>query len=160
VVDQRRLQERRRKEIRQDFSRKQAVIDIERQLTGSAINDEPARGVLRKELAMAPEQILLVESFFTWPTSDSWEDEWMRRNKAVAAAVQYCGFHEGGPLRGRRKCPASDDGVLIADQPTNADPPAKKQKSAEGQLYRHGRRNLVPSRKRWQRPSRLRVFNA
>ncbi|KAH1515597.1 hypothetical protein KXX29_009720 [Aspergillus fumigatus] len=121
----RRLREKLRKEIRQGFSRKQAVIDIERQLTGGAVNDEPAREVLRKEFAMPPEQILVVETFFTWPTSDSLEDEWMRRNKAVMAGIQYCGFREGGPLRGRPKRPASDD-----REPT-PDPPAKKQKTKE-----------------------------
>ena len=61
----RRLQEKRRKEIRRNFSRNQAVIDIERQLTGGAVSDEPAREVLRKEFAMPSEQILLVETFFT-----------------------------------------------------------------------------------------------
>lgn len=104
------------------FSRKQAVIDIERQLTGGAVNDEPAWEVLRQDFAMPPEHILLVESFFTWPTSNSLEDEWARRNKAVMAGVQYCGFQEGGPLRGRPKRPASEDEELIAD------PAAKKQK--------------------------------
>jgi hypothetical protein len=74
---------------------------------------------------MQPEQILLVETFFTWPTSDSLEEEWMRRNKAVAAGVQYCGFREGGPLRGRPKRPASDNEESIED------PPAKKQKRPE-----------------------------
>jgi hypothetical protein len=36
---------------------------------------------------MPLEQILLVETFFTWPTLDLLEDEWMRCNKAVAAGV-------------------------------------------------------------------------
>lgn len=90
----RRLQDKRRKEARREFIRKQAVIDIERQLTGGAVSDEPAREVLRKEFIMPPEQILLVETFFTWPTTDSLEDEWERRNKAVAAGVQYCGFQD------------------------------------------------------------------
>jgi hypothetical protein len=49
----------------------------------------------------------------------------MRRNKAVAAGVQYCGFLEGGPLRGRPKRPASDNEELIVD------PSAKKQKRPE-----------------------------
>lgn len=49
---------------------------------------------------MPLEQILVVETFFTWPTSDLLEDEWMRRNKAVMAGIQYCGFCEGGPLCG------------------------------------------------------------
>lgn len=119
----RRLQEKRRKEIRRNFSRKQAVNDIERQLTGGAISDEPAREVLRKEFAMPPEQIFLVEAFFTWPTSDSLEDEWTRRNKAVAAAIQYCGFREGGPLRGRSKRSAPSD-----DEAPIPEPPARKRK--------------------------------
>ncbi|PTU18379.1 hypothetical protein P175DRAFT_0560274 [Aspergillus ochraceoroseus IBT 24754] len=113
-----------RKQLRRDFSRKQAVIDIQRQLSGGAVNDEPAREILRQEFAMPPEQILLIETFFTWPTSDSLEDEWMRRNQAVAAAIQYCGFPEGGPLRGRPKRPAPAE-----DEECIARPPARKQKS-------------------------------
>ncbi|KAH8431665.1 DUF3435 domain-containing protein [Aspergillus melleus] len=130
----RRLQEKRRKEIRRDFSRKQAVIDIERQLTGGAVSDEPARQVLRKEFAMPPEQILLVETFFTWPTTDSLEDEWTRRNKAVAAGIQYCGFQEGGPLRGRRKRSALSDNDDVVPSPlaqkikTDAPPTASSEK--------------------------------
>ncbi|RAH65090.1 uncharacterized protein BO66DRAFT_443373 [Aspergillus aculeatinus CBS 121060] len=61
----RRLQDKRRKEMRRDFSRKQAVIDIERQMTGGAANDDPARKALQKEFATPSEQILLVETFFT-----------------------------------------------------------------------------------------------
>jgi hypothetical protein len=61
----RRLREKQRKQIRQGFSQKQAVINIERQLTGGAVNDEPAREVLQKEFAMPPEQILVMETFFT-----------------------------------------------------------------------------------------------
>ena len=93
-----RLQDRRRKEARREFSWKQAVIDIERQLTGGTVSDQPAREVLRKQFTMPPEQILLVETFFTWPTTDSLEDKWERHNKAVAAGIQYCSFQEGGPL--------------------------------------------------------------
>jgi len=37
----------------------------------------------------------------TWPTSDSLEDEWKRRGKAIEAGIRYCGFLEGSPLRGR-----------------------------------------------------------
>ena len=66
----RRLQDRRRKEVRCEFSWKQAVIDIERQLTGGAVSDETAREVLRKEFTMPPEQILLMETFFIWPITD------------------------------------------------------------------------------------------
>ncbi|KAL4766861.1 hypothetical protein BDW60DRAFT_212539 [Aspergillus nidulans var. acristatus] len=120
------LQEKRRKDIRQDFSRKQAVLDIERQLTGGAVNDELAREVLRKDFAMPPQQILVVENFFTWPISDSLEDEWARRNKAVMAGIQYCGFLEGGPLRGRPKRSASSE-----DEARTTPPPSRKLKSEE-----------------------------
>ncbi|OQE69071.1 hypothetical protein PENNAL_c0141G07359 [Penicillium nalgiovense] len=73
---------------------------------------------------MPSEQILLVETFFTWPTTDSLEDEWTRRNKAVAAGIQYCGFQEGGPLRGRRKrsAPSDNDDAVPS-------PPARKVKT-------------------------------
>lgn len=73
---------------------------------------------------MPPEQILLVETFFTWPTTDSLEDEWTRRYKTVAAGMQYCGFQEGGPLQGRwkRSAPSNNDDVVPS-------PPARKMKS-------------------------------
>jgi hypothetical protein len=110
VINTRRcLQERLRKELRQDFSRKQAVINIQRQLTGSVVNNEHAWEVLRQEYAMPPEQIQLVEKLFTWPTTDLLEDEWTRRNEGAEAVRQYCGFLEGGPLRGRPKRSAPPD---------------------------------------------------
>ena len=135
----RRLQEKRRKELRRDFSRKQAVIDIERQLTGGAVSDEPAREVLRKEFAMPPEQILLVEMFFTWPTTDSLGDEWTRHNRAVAAAIQYCGFQEGGPLRGRRKRPAPSESEEVAPSP-----PAQKLKTDRSPITTREKRYTYP----------------
>ncbi|CAG7940496.1 unnamed protein product [Penicillium salamii] len=58
---------------------------------------------------MLPEQIHLLEKLLTWPTSDSLEAEWQRRNAAVVAISQYCGHLEGGPLRGRRKRTALTD---------------------------------------------------
>ena len=47
-----RLQDRQRKEACCEFSWKQAVIDIERQLTGGAVSNKPARKVLQKEFTM------------------------------------------------------------------------------------------------------------
>ncbi|KAJ6003876.1 zinc finger protein [Penicillium herquei] len=66
------------------------------------------------------------------PTTDSLEDEWTRRNKAVAAGIQYCGFQEGGPLRGRRKrsAPSDDDDVVPS-------PPARKIKTDTSPEERH-----------------------
>lgn len=36
---------------------------------------------------MLSEQILLVETFFTQPTTDLLEDEWTQYNKAVVARI-------------------------------------------------------------------------
>ncbi|KAJ5651633.1 uncharacterized protein N7484_005356 [Penicillium longicatenatum] len=103
-----RLERALRQKIRKEFDRKQANIDIERQLSGAAIDDEEAKNVLRTD-SMLPEQINLLEKLFTWPTSHSLDAEWQRRNAAVVAISQYCGHLEGGPLRGRRKRTAPSD---------------------------------------------------
>ena len=144
----RRLQDRRRKEARREFSRKQAVIDIERQLTGGAVSDEPAREVLRKEFTMPREQILLVETFFTWPTTDSLEDEWERCNKAVAAGIQYCGFQEGGPLRGRPKRSAlSDDEDHVPSQKTRKRTPEKQPTASWEMEHDSTRKHILSAEK-------------
>ncbi|KAJ5997965.1 zinc finger protein [Penicillium canescens] len=103
---------------------KQRLRQFNRFLTSGAVSDEPTREVLRKEFEMPSDQILLVETFFTYPTTDSLEDEWTRRNKAVAAGIQYCSFQEGGPLRGRRKrsTPSNSDDAVPS-------PPARKIKT-------------------------------
>ncbi|KAJ5976476.1 hypothetical protein N7481_010183 [Penicillium waksmanii] len=103
-----RLERALRQKVRKEFDRKQANIDIERQLSGAAIADEEAKNVLRTD-NMLPEQIDLLEKLFTWPTSYSLEAEWQRRNGSFVAISQYCCHLEGGPLRGRRKRPAPSD---------------------------------------------------
>lgn len=105
-----RLYEAIRKKTREEFDRKQAVIDIERQLSGTALNDEEVKEVLRTEDEMPPERIHLIEKLFSWPTSPSLEGEWARRNAATIAVSQYCPIREGGPLRGRPKRKAPSDG--------------------------------------------------
>lgn len=52
---------------------------------------------------MHPLQLLLLQRLLSYPSSNSVEDEWKRRDDAVDAVVQYCGCLEGGPLRGRPK---------------------------------------------------------
>ncbi len=39
-------------------------------MASSAVNDEIAREVLRKDVGMPPQQILVVKNLFTWPISD------------------------------------------------------------------------------------------
>lgn len=105
-----RLERRLRDKVRKEFDREQAVIDIKRQLSGSAVDDGMTKELLRTEDHMPPEQIYLIEKLLTWPVSQSLEAEWERRNAAVAAVSQYCSVQEGGPLRGRRKRLSPDDG--------------------------------------------------
>ncbi|CAG8337405.1 unnamed protein product, partial [Penicillium salamii] len=120
-----RLERALRRKVRHEFDRKQAIIDIERQLSGAAVDDEEAKKVLQVEDQMLPEQIDLLEKLFTWPTSQSLEAEWQRRNAAVATISRYCGFLEGGPLRGRRKRAAPSDG-FDEEQTSVLPEPAKK----------------------------------
>jgi len=67
----------------------------------------------------------------TWPTSDSLEDEWKRRGKAIEAGIRYCGFLEGSPLRGR---PQND---FLSTRPRLSDvqqTPLKKNKRTNVEL--------------------------
>ncbi|CAG8247959.1 unnamed protein product [Penicillium salamii] len=78
-------------------------------------------------------KINLLGKLFTWPTSQSQEVEWQRRNAAVAAISRYCCFLEGGPLRGRRKRRAPSDG--FDEEQTNLLPKtAKNRYSSAGPL--------------------------
>jgi Protein of unknown function (DUF3435) len=90
-----------RKAVRQAFDDEQAVIDIERQLSEAAVDDD-AKEMLATEEGMLPEQIHLLKKLMTWPTSLSLEDEWCRRSKAINAVTAYCRVEEGGSRRGRK----------------------------------------------------------
>jgi hypothetical protein len=100
-----RLQYALRKKIREEFETKQAVIDIERQLSGCAVNED-AKEALTAEEEMLPDQADLIAKLTTWPTSRSIEDEWHRRCEAIDAVRVYCDVLEGGPRRGRRPKPS------------------------------------------------------
>ncbi|OJD21465.1 hypothetical protein ACJ73_07195 [Blastomyces percursus] len=72
-----------RKQVREEFDDEQAVIDIERQLSGMAL-DEEAKETLEEE-QMLPAQIHLLSKLLTWPTSRSVEEELRRRDAGVEA---------------------------------------------------------------------------
>lgn len=93
--------------IQRDFDDEQAVMDIERQLAGTAVHDTETKERLRQEDQMPSELVILNEKLMTWPMSDSIEAEWRRRNEAVEAVRVYCDVLEGGPPRGRRLSPKS-----------------------------------------------------
>jgi hypothetical protein len=125
-----------KKDVRQAFSRKQAKIDIERQLSGTAIHDKETKRVLRNEVQMPLEQIGLLEKLFTWPMSHSLEDEWARRNAATKAVTSYCPILEGGPLRGRPKRATPSDDEFGQTEPCTHG--AKKLKSESPVLNPEG----------------------
>ncbi|KAJ5202924.1 hypothetical protein N7449_005003 [Penicillium cf. viridicatum] len=90
-----------RHEIREKFDEEQAFLDIEAQLSGTAVKEESEDSPL--EDTMHPLQLHLVQSLLSYPVSNSLEDEWHRGDTGTAAVVQYCDVLEGGPLRGRPK---------------------------------------------------------
>jgi hypothetical protein len=137
-----RLRYKRKNEVRQEFSQKQAVIDIERQLSGSIVPDEDASEASQMVNDMPPEQIRLIEALQAIPTAWTLEGEWQRRNTAVEAIIAYCNYAEGGPLRGRPKRPIShdreDDKQLDSENTTER----PSQKSGEPNLVQEKRPNL------------------
>ncbi|EEH45265.2 uncharacterized protein PADG_01415 [Paracoccidioides brasiliensis Pb18] len=95
-----RLLYRYRKQVREEFDDEQAVIDIERQLSGMALGNEAKETLVEEQMLLA--QIHLLSKLLTWPTSRSVEEELRRRDAGVEALRMYCGVLEGGPRRGRR----------------------------------------------------------
>lgn len=91
-----------RHQIREKFDEEQAFLDIEAQLSGTAVKEE-SDDSSSSEDTMHPLQLHLVQSLLSYPVSNSLEHEWHRRDTGTAAVVQYCDVLEGGPLRGRPK---------------------------------------------------------
>ncbi|KAJ5529063.1 Zinc finger C2H2 [Penicillium freii] len=80
--------------------KKHAAISVGNRQT---VSNKPTREILRKEFEILSEQILLIETFFTWPTTDLLEDE---------------------SLRGRRKRSTPSDNKDVVPSP-----PARKMKA-------------------------------
>ncbi|KAL4810583.1 hypothetical protein BDV18DRAFT_127695 [Aspergillus unguis] len=123
-----RLQYALRQRVREEFDEEQAVIDIERQLAGTAIPDKEAKEQLQIEEQLLPQQIYLLGKLMTWPTSMSVEAEWQRRNEATEAVRLYCDVLEGGPRRGRRP----KQTVPVKEPPTHN--PPKEEVMAPAQI--------------------------
>lgn len=109
-----------RHQIREKFDEEQAFLDIEAQLSGTAVKEESDENSCLED-TMHPLQLHLVQSLLSYPVSNSLEDEWHRRDTGTAAVVQYCDVLEGGPLRGRPKQKVPKSAPLAAPiaQPKN-----------------------------------------
>ncbi|KAJ5981933.1 hypothetical protein N7451_012033 [Penicillium sp. IBT 35674x] len=115
-----------RHEIRERFDEEQAFLDIETQLSGTGARED-SEDKSSSEDTMHPLQLHLVQSLFSYPVTNSLEDEWHRRDRGTAAVVQYCDVLEGGPLRGRPKqkalnfAPQAEPIAHPKDQQTQSD---------------------------------------
>jgi hypothetical protein len=95
--------QRQRRALLQDIKRRweyeQPVRDVERQLAGDQIEDDPEAS----SDTMLPIQKELAESVLSQPGT-SIEEEFCRRNRAIRAVTLYCGIEEGGmkPLETKR----------------------------------------------------------
>ncbi|KAI1906889.1 hypothetical protein LOZ65_006818 [Ophidiomyces ophidiicola] len=116
-----RLPYRLRNATRREFSRKQAVVDIARQLSETPAHSKPAQRPSGKEACIPQAQMHLLQCLMSLPTSDSLDEEWQRHNKATEAVRQYCGFLEGGPLRGRPPPQAPSNGACSPDLETKTE---------------------------------------
>ncbi|EGE08727.1 C2H2 finger domain-containing protein [Trichophyton equinum CBS 127.97] len=95
------LRHKARLSMRKEFSRKQALIDIDRQLSGQPVDGGDAQRGLAPRFELPPEQEYLVAALMALPKSGSIKDEWRRLSDGAEAVRLYCSFLEGGPLRGR-----------------------------------------------------------
>ncbi|KAF7586733.1 hypothetical protein BBP40_008393 [Aspergillus hancockii] len=88
-----------RHQIRENFDEEQVFLDIEAQLSGTAVKEEEEDEPF--ENAISPPQLHLLQCLLSYSISNSLEDEWNRRDAAADAVIQYCDVLEEGPLRDR-----------------------------------------------------------
>ncbi|KAI9889389.1 MAG: hypothetical protein M1814_005325 [Vezdaea aestivalis] len=90
-----------RQSIRKGWDTEQALIDIERQLSGGGFEKE-LKMQLESSVELTPEHKRLIETIMSLPGSTI-EEEIDRRNSAINAIAAYCTVEEGGNYRPRRQ---------------------------------------------------------
>ncbi|KND86183.1 hypothetical protein TOPH_09202 [Tolypocladium ophioglossoides CBS 100239] len=78
-------------QVRNDWSREQAVVDIERQLAGKSFEELPPSTCVTDS---HPAQRRLVDALKA-PAASTIEDEFRRRDEAIMAVMAYCTIQEG-----------------------------------------------------------------
>ncbi|RSL39634.1 hypothetical protein CEP54_016287, partial [Fusarium duplospermum] len=99
------LRREHKQKYRREWSRKQAVIDIEKQLAGQTFEQPPASPSSSNEDAHPAQKRLL--DALTTPTADTIEGERRRRNNAILAVMAYCSVQEP-PSRRTKKTTRSN----------------------------------------------------
>jgi len=103
--------------IREQWTNKQAVIDIESQLAGLGFVEDPA--IRKSNRPRLPAQKRLMEAL-TAPVETTVEGQHRRRDAAINAIVAYCAVIEGPAA-----CRTNNSTTTVMQQPvTKSDPPA------------------------------------
>ncbi|KAH8696361.1 putative C2H2 finger domain protein [Talaromyces proteolyticus] len=101
-----------KKIMRQGYSRKRAIAEINEQLSGAIQPDDDDSSSIMDDGNddLPPIQAKVIEAILAVPVEWTLEGEWQRRNRTVHTIIPYCDYEEGGPLRGRpkRKRPSND----------------------------------------------------
>lgn len=94
-----------KKIMRQVYSRKRAIADINGQLAGTIRpdDDDSSSAMDDDSNDRHPIPATAIQAILAVPVEWTLEGEWERRNKAVHAIIPFCDYEEGGPLRGRPK---------------------------------------------------------
>ncbi|KAH6975811.1 hypothetical protein EDB80DRAFT_829443 [Ilyonectria destructans] len=85
------------RQVRDDWSREQAVVDIERQLAGLYFEESPPSPCVTDS---HPAQRRLLNALKA-PLASTIEDEFRRRDEAILAVMAYCPIQEGPTTRCR-----------------------------------------------------------
>jgi hypothetical protein len=127
--------------IKKNWDNEQAVIDIERQLSG-VIFSEDIKATLESNNDRSVEHKRLIEVIMTLPGT-LLEDEIRRRNDAINAVVDYCNVEEGRAHRPSYRQRQSRAGVALGQVKIKEDAEiseaAKALERAKASLYKEKR---------------------
>jgi len=127
--------------IKKNWDNEQAVIDIERQLSG-VIFSEDIKATLESNNDRSVEHKRLIEVIMTLPGT-SLEDEIRRRNDAINAVVDYCNVEEGRAHRPSHRQRQSRAGVALGqvkiEEDAEISEAAKALERAKASLYKEKR---------------------
>lgn len=112
-----RLQRNLRHQIEENFDEEQAFLNIEAQLSGTAVREESEDESFLED-TMHTLQLHLVQSLLSYPISNSLDDEGNRRDTGAGSVVEYCsvleGVHSGADLSGTHLDPLHRLASLIS----------------------------------------------
>jgi hypothetical protein len=113
-----------KQQYRQGWSRKQAVVDIERQLAGQTFEEQPV-SLSDEGSYSAQEQHPAQKRLFdalTAPVADTLEGDHQRRNNAILAVMAYCPVQESPLPRTRHQAKVKKDSSPLMPKTTSKEP--------------------------------------